>query len=225
MSTAVRHLPAREKMNRIYRFQRFIYNPTRRYYLLGRIPMVEGLDVPDGGRALEIGAGTGWNLCRAARRYPNAEFHGLEVSTEMLATARGAVAAAGLAGRVRLAQANATTAGPAVLFGVDGFDRIFISYTLSMITPGWETALGRAADALAPGGSIHICEFGPCTRLPRLFRRGLYAWLHRFHVTPIDGLEQRLSDFAAKRRFDLDYREVNGAYTVLAVLRAPGGGG
>lgn len=221
MRTAIDRLPPAEKMNRIYRFQRFIYNPTRRYYLLGRVSMVDGLDVPADGTALEVGPGTGWNLCRAAERYPQARFFGLEVSTEMLATARAAIRARGLEERVTLAHGDATSFGARTPFGLAGFDRIFMSYLLSMIVPGWEDALDNAARALAPGGSIHICEFGPCTRMPALIKRGLYAWLNHFHVEPIGGLRARLDRFCQERGFELDYRELNGDYTVLAVLRAP----
>ena len=56
------------------------------------------------------------------------------------------------------------------LFGRDGFDRIFISYSLSMIPP-WRRTVVAALDALAPGGSLHIVDFGeqeaPARLVPR----------------------------------------------------------
>src|SRR6185503_5117746 len=89
-------------MDRIYRHQRHIYDLTRKYYLLGRDRMIDGLDVPAGGSVLELGCGTGRNIVLAARRYPEARFHGLDISAEMLETARAAIEREGIAGRVTL---------------------------------------------------------------------------------------------------------------------------
>ena len=69
-------------MDRIYRHQRFIYDLTRKYYLLGRDRMIAGLAVPDGASVLEVGCGTGRNLIEAARRYPHARFHGFDISAQ-----------------------------------------------------------------------------------------------------------------------------------------------
>ena len=97
--------------------------------------MVADLRLPAGGSVLEIGCGTGRNLVRIARTYPDARCFGLDVSTEMLATAGRATARAGLAHRIRLARGDATAFDPAALFGEAVFDRIVISYALSMIPP------------------------------------------------------------------------------------------
>ena len=40
-----------------------------------------------GMRVLEVGCGTGRNLVSALRRFPQAEFYGMDISSEMLATA------------------------------------------------------------------------------------------------------------------------------------------
>ncbi len=98
---------------------------------------------------LEIGCGTGRNLVKIARRYPQARFYGLDVSNEMLASARAAIARAGLESRVRVAQGDATDFDAARLFGRADFERVMISYALSMIPP-WREALaqrGRRAGA------------------------------------------------------------------------------
>ncbi len=85
---------AAEKMDAIYRRQRFIYDATRRYYLLGRDRLIGSLKPPLGGAVLEVGCGTGRNLIRAAKRYPDARFYGIDISEAMLKSARTSVARA-----------------------------------------------------------------------------------------------------------------------------------
>ncbi len=91
---------AAEKMDAIYRYQRFIYDATRRYYLFGRDRLIASLKPPLGGTVLEIGCGTARNLIRAAKRYPDARFYGLDVSEAMLKSARASVARRGLQSRI-----------------------------------------------------------------------------------------------------------------------------
>jgi S-adenosylmethionine-diacylgycerolhomoserine-N-methlytransferase len=110
----------------------------------------------------------------------------------MLETARRLVEREGLASDIRLARADATTSDPALLFGVPGFSRIFVSYSLSMM-PGWQAVLERAVGWLAPGGELHIVDFGGQECLPVWFRAGLRQWLKLFHVTPRDALEHELT--------------------------------
>lgn len=171
------------RMEANYRLQRHIYDLTRKYYLLGRDRLVDRLQIPQGGTVLEIGCGTGRNLSLVARRYPSARLHGLDISSEMLKSARRNVARAGASGRTTLALADATAFDPAPLFGQSGFDRIFLSYTLSMI-PDWRAAIAAGLAALAPGGELHIVDFGQQRGLPGWFGAALRVWLARFHVTP-----------------------------------------
>ncbi len=205
-------------MDRIYRRQRHLYDSTRKYYLLGRDRLIEDLSPPVGGRVLEIGCGTARNLVAVARRYPEAALFGIDISSEMLITARQAVAWQGLAPRIRLAQADATRFDPAILFGAPSFSRIFISYSLSMI-PEWRAALAQALAWVAPGGELHIVDFGGQERLPRWFRHGLRRWLAQFHVDPRDGLEAAFATFdagaGALRIFERPYR----GYAQYAVFR------
>ena len=51
------------RMDRMYRYQRHIYDLTRKYYLLGRDRAIRDLQVPVDGTLLEVGCGTGRNLC------------------------------------------------------------------------------------------------------------------------------------------------------------------
>ena len=192
-------------MDGIYRGQRHIYDLTRRPYLLGRSDMLKALQPPVGGSVLEIGCGTAWNLIRAAQLYPHAHFFGLDVSALMLQTAHGAISRRGLTGRIRLANADACNFNADALFGRACFDRVFISYALSMI-PDWQLALARALGTLAEGGVLHIIDFGPCHALPAAFRNLLFAWLAIFSVTPRLALHSTLRALCAgeDRRADGD---------------------
>jgi S-adenosylmethionine-diacylgycerolhomoserine-N-methlytransferase len=212
---------ARGAMDRMYRRQRHIYDLTRKFYLLGRDELIDALTPPPGGAVLEIACGTGRNLIRAARSYPRARFYGLDVSEEMLTTARERVAAAGLSARITLARADACNFDPQALFGVAAFDRVFISYALSMIPP-WQRAAEEAARRLAPGGVLHIVDFGDQGDLPRWFRATLTAWLRQFSVTPRLGLEDALRRLAEAREMSLDFRPLFRRYAYLAALRARG---
>jgi S-adenosylmethionine-diacylgycerolhomoserine-N-methlytransferase len=179
-------------MNRIYRRQRHIYDVTRKYFLLGRDLLITRLAPEGAACVLEIGCGTGRNLILAAQRYPAARFFGIDVSTEMLTSAIEAIARAGLSSRIHVAHADATAFDPGRLFGKTQFDRVFISYSLSMI-PAWRAVLDSAIARLAPGGELHIVDFGGQEGLPRWFRSVLRRWLALFHVTPRDDFEQMLA--------------------------------
>lgn len=220
MTLPAEAFPASERMDAIYRWQVGIYDLTRKYYLLGRDRLIESLAPPSGGAVLEVGCGTGRNLILAAHRFPEARFYGFDVSPVMLAEARRAVARAGLADRIRLAQADAAAFDPLTVFAREGFDRVFCSYTLSMIPP-WERALARAMDAVSPGGSLHIVDFGGQEHLPRLFRAGLRAWLNQFHVTPRDLLEENLVEAALARGFDVRLDRPYRGYAVQGVAVRP----
>jgi len=205
-------------MNRIYRHQRLVYDPTRKYFLLGRDRLIDRLQPQDGHKVLELGCGTGRNLILAARRYPKARFFGLDVSTEMLTSAIDAIARAGLAERVRVTHADAGAFNPCELFGTKRFDRIFVSYSLSMI-PQWTVVLDHAAGLLAPDGELHIVDFGGQEGLPRWFRDLLRRWLALFEVTPRDRLEATLAALAERCGATLTVERPYWGYAQHAILR------
>jgi S-adenosylmethionine-diacylgycerolhomoserine-N-methlytransferase len=209
-----------ELMNRTYRHQRHIYDLTRKYFLLGRDRLLDDLAPRDGDAILEVGCGTGRNLAVAAARYPAAHLFGIDVSTEMLTSAFATIARAGLAPQVRLAHADATCFDPQPLFGIARFDRIFVSYSLSMI-PQWEAVIDHALSVLGPGGELHIVDFGGQRRLPDVFRTLLRRWLAVFHVTPRDDLEGALRTRAQARNALLIFARPYRDYAQYAVLRLP----
>jgi S-adenosylmethionine-diacylgycerolhomoserine-N-methlytransferase len=205
------------RMDRMYRRQRHVYDATRKFYLLGRDRLIGELNPPSDGKVLEIGCGTGRNLIRAATVWPSIEAYGVDVSSEMLATARRSIRGHGLERRIAIAQADATLLDPAALFGVGAFDRIFISYALSMI-PRWKSVLARACGYLAEGGSLHIVDFGDQAGLPAPFRFALHHWLALFSVHPCLTLEADLAEFAAAGGLHCRFASLYRGYAVQARL-------
>jgi S-adenosylmethionine-diacylgycerolhomoserine-N-methlytransferase len=208
-------------MNRIYRRQHHVYDLTRKFYLFGRDRLIAQLRPNAGDAVLEIGCGTGRNLVVAARRYPAARFYGIDVSTVMLTKAIDQLGRAGMSARVRVAHGDAAAFEPQRLFGRERFDRIFISYSISMI-PDWNGAIDRALALLAPGGELHIVDFGGQSGLPGPFRAVLRRWLKLFHVTPRDGLERWLSACAKRSGAMLTIERPYRDYAQYAVIRMAG---
>lgn len=209
--------PQRARMNRIYRTQRHFYDLTRKYYLLGRDRLIAALDAGAGHQVLEVGCGTGRNLVAAARRWQGAEFCGLDISSAMLDKARSAVRRHGLDQRIRLIEADACDFSGHEALSARRFDRIFFSYTLSMI-PAWEYAIEEALGALAPEGIVHIVDFGQQEQLPRWFQSALFRWLDRFHVRPRGDLRAVLEEAAARHGGQLHFRPLYRGYAWSATI-------
>ena len=204
-------------MDAIYRYQRYVYDATRKFYLLGRDRLIEDLAPSPGDRVLEVACGTGRNLIAAARRYPQARFFGFDISTAMLETAGNSIARARLGDRIRIAAGDATAFSGERLFETADFDRICISYALSMIPP-WRAALQQALGALAPSGRLLIVDFGGQERLPRWFKRLLRAWLAQFSVDPRDALTAELDRIAATPGYSVRYTQLYRGYAIYAVV-------
>jgi S-adenosylmethionine-diacylgycerolhomoserine-N-methlytransferase len=207
-------------MDRVYRSQSGIYDLTRKYYLLGRDQLIAALDPPPGGRVLEIGCGTARNLVQAAKVWPDAEFYGFDISSEMLKVARKNLAQSGMRERITLFHGDAENPALAMPLTVRTFDRIFLSFCLSMI-PDWQGAIRQALTLLAPGGELHIVDFGQSEQLPPLFRSILQQWLALFHVTPRAHLGSFLveldSEIGTQSEFVSQYR----GYSWRFVVRRP----
>jgi S-adenosylmethionine-diacylgycerolhomoserine-N-methlytransferase len=214
------HTDAAWTMDRIYRRQRHIYDASRKFFLLGRDRLIDGLDVPVGGTVLELGCGTGRNLVAVAGRYPDARLYGLDISEQMLRSALRSTVRRNLWTRVVLAQADAAAFDSDRIFGVSAFDRIFISYSLSMI-PEWQPVLDRAVRLLVPGGSLHVVDFGQQAGLPAWFRRALLAWLGLFHVAPRGDLARALGRVAAETGGGLHFERLYRDYAWYARLIVP----
>jgi S-adenosylmethionine-diacylgycerolhomoserine-N-methlytransferase len=210
--------PAAASMDRIYRYQRHIYDATRRNFLLGRDALITALRAPDGATVVEVGCGTARNLIAAARAYPNARFYGFDISAVMLETAQASIQSAGLSQRIKISQGDATNFDLKAMFGLDGADRIFISYALSMIPP-WQQVLDCSSRQMAPGGSLHVVDFGQLEGYPKVAKSALYGWLGRFEVHPSAQLPAELQRVAATNNLDLSIAHLYRGYATLAALR------
>ena len=210
----------RAHMDGIYRYQRYIYDATRKYYLLGRDHLLDDLQPPPGAAILEIGCGTGRNLVLAAQRYPNATLYGFDISQEMLKTARASIARAGLAERIMVSDGDATAFDCAGLFGRAQFDRVFISYALSMIPP-WREVLAPSLAAVAPGGRLHVVDFGQMAGWPGWFKAGMFAWLAKFTVHPRADIEEALGATAKDAGATLEFHRLYRGYSDYAVIATP----
>jgi S-adenosylmethionine-diacylgycerolhomoserine-N-methlytransferase len=201
-------------MDEVYRGQRHIYDFTRKYYLFGRDTLIAGLDARPGMRVLEVACGTGRNLGKVAKAWPGVRLFGLDISSEMLKSARAA-----LGEEARLGEGDACAFDPASLLGEPAFERIVLSYSLSMI-PDWQGALDHAAGQLATGGSLHVVDFGDLEGLPGPFRILLRKWLAKFHVEPRPALLDIASRIAGARGLAHESRRGPFGYYQIHVLRA-----
>ena len=205
-------------MDEVYSFHRHIYDLTRKFYLFGRDQLIRGLNPPAGGTVIEVGCGTARNLIVAARKFPNARYYGFDISEAMLDTARASVERKGLSDKITLAQGDAGKFDTQALFGLEKVDRVFMSYTLSMIPP-WQDAIARGAECLAPGGSLHIVDFGQYERLPGFVKRVHFKSLNDFHVEPRRELPAVLKRVAEEHGFSLEFRALLRGYAWTAILR------
>lgn len=152
--------PARAEVEsaieRYYRFHSLIYDATRWSFLFGRdriIELIAQQSQPQPQRILEVGCGTGRNLAALARRFPEAQITGLDLSNVMLDRAKRATARSG--NRVELVRACYDRP----LHESPQYDVVLFSYALSMFNPGWDTAMESAARDLKPGGLLSVVDF------------------------------------------------------------------
>jgi S-adenosylmethionine-diacylgycerolhomoserine-N-methlytransferase len=169
-------------------------------------------------RVLEVACGTGRNLAKIGKAWPGVQLYGLDISAEMLKSARAALGTA-----ATLGQGDACAFDAAAVLGAARFDRIVLSYSLSMI-PDWEGALDHAAGLLAPGGALHVVDFGDLAGVPRPLAAGLRAWLARFHVAPRTALPAAAARIAAAHGLQLASSRGPLGYYQLHSLSAPAKG-
>jgi S-adenosylmethionine-diacylgycerolhomoserine-N-methlytransferase len=208
-----------EEMDEMYRWTRYVYDFTRKYYLLGRDRLLSDMELQPGDRVLEIGCGTARNLIRLARQRPDIRCYGLDASTEMLATAAAKVKARRLEGRITLRHCLAEELDFVKTFELSApFDAAFFSYSLSMI-PTWSQAIDAALANVKRGAAFYVVDFWDQGGWPKWFRIALKRWLDLFHVQHRPELIEYLHDLDAKGVGTLTLKPVAGRYAYLATFR------
>jgi len=209
-------------MNQMYRYQRHIYDLTRKYYLLGRDTLIERMQIQPGDRVLEMGCGTARNLEKLACRHAEVAFYGVDASSEMLDTAVQKLHNKAYQKRIHLQHGLAEEVHYQGMFGLEKpFDCVFYSYALSMIPP-WREALAQGLTNLKPGGDLYIVDFSLQTQLPAWFRAGLRRWLTLFDVHPNPELPGHLHELAAQGAVAFEWTPLYRDYAFIAHLKKPG---
>jgi S-adenosylmethionine-diacylgycerolhomoserine-N-methlytransferase len=203
-----------ENMDRMYRIQRYFYDVTRKYYLLGRDQLLDEMNIQAGDRVLEAGCGTARNLIILAKRHPQTTFYGLDASAAMLETAQAKADAAGVKNIVlKTALADDFTADGTFNLA-EQFDKIFFSYSISMIPP-WRESIENALKNLKAGGTLFIVDFYDQRDLPGPFRSFLKWWLTKFHVKFWPELMPYLESLPQQ----VDIRSLFRRYSFIASIR------
>lgn len=205
-------------MDRMYRHQRYFYDLTRKYYLLGRDRLIREMKIEANDNVVELGCGTARNLVLLAKRHPDANFYGLDASSEMLKTATSKVESNSLT-NVWLKTALANEFSFDGTFGLDDkFDACFFSYAVSIIPP-WRESIECAIANLKPGKSMYIVDFYDQQSLPAWFRKLLQSWLRQFHVKYPAELIPFLEGMQKSGAGTLSVKPLYRRYSLLAEFR------
>jgi S-adenosylmethionine-diacylgycerolhomoserine-N-methlytransferase len=208
-----------QMMDRIYRYQRYVYNATRRFFLFGRNRLIIGMKIRDRDRVLEIGCGTARNLIILARRHPNAFFYGIDASSQMLKTAEAHIRKANLAGKIILQQSLAEELDHASTFSLqEPFDIIFFSYSLSMMSDSIR-AFNIAKRNLKAGQTMYFVDFWDQHGLPIFFRKLFRMWLQIFHVAHKPELLEHLHKISDNNLGELSFKSMYRGYSFIASFR------
>lgn len=207
-----------ENMDRMYRLQRYFYDATRKFYLLGRDQLLNKLNIRPGERVLEAGCGTARNLIILGRRYPDAHFYGLDASAAMLETAQLKIDTS-LVNNITLKTTLADNFSFGDTFGLSGpFDKIFFSYSISMI-PTWRESIDNALANLKPGATLYLVDFYDQKDLPAPFPQLLKWWLKKFHVRFWDDLIPYLASLAGDGKADFTLQPLFRRYSFIVTLK------
>lgn len=205
-------------MDQQYRYQRYVYDLSRKYYLLGRDSLLKELRLQVDESILEIGCGTARNLSKLAYRYPTAQLFGVDASELMLECAHKNLRNTPYQTLITLRQGLAEQIHWQDFDLDTAWDHVLFSYVLSML-PDWKQALEHALTQLKPQGCLHIVDFSDQAQMPTWFRQGLLKWLACFNVHPQAQLLAHLELLAAKHKADLQVKHLAGRYAFIAHYR------
>jgi ubiquinone/menaquinone biosynthesis C-methylase UbiE len=152
-----------------------LYDPIVK--LLGgeaaRRTLVEQAALRPGDRVLDLGCGTGGLTLLIKRLHPYVEVVGLDPDPQALARARRKAARAGVA--LQLDQGF----GDELPYPDASFDRVLSAFVLHHVPPDEkEPTLREVRRVLAPGGALHLVDFGgPDPKVGGVLTR----WIHANH--------------------------------------------
>ena len=175
---------------------------------------------------LEIGCGTGRNLIKLAKTYPVASLPWARCLGRDARHGAPRRCAAGLcAPRPPRASGCDCIRSPCALRARELRPHRHLLRALD--DPALARGAGEArSDCLAPGGSLHIVDFGDQAGLPAPFRFALNRWLALFHVTPRETLAAELAQLAQAKGLHCETVSRFGGYALCAVIGAfPAGTG
>jgi S-adenosylmethionine-diacylgycerolhomoserine-N-methlytransferase len=167
-----------ERLEAFYGGQKGAYDDFRKRLLHGREEMMAALEVPPGGRLLDLGGGTGSNLEALGDRLLRlADVRVVDLCASLLEVAEERIRRRGWT-NVRTVHADATAYNP----GDGPADLVTFSYSLTMI-PDWFAAIDRAHALLRPGGLIGVVDFYVSRKWPAPGRRRHSAFQRFFWPT------------------------------------------
>lgn len=204
-----------EKMDKMYRYQRYFYDLTRKYYLLGRDKLIAEMQIGIGENVLEVGCGTARNLIILAKKYPQTNFFGLDASAAMLETAQAKIEAKNIKNITLKPALAADFAFDKTFALAEKFDAIFFSYAVSIIPP-WRESIENALKNLKSDKSLYIVDFYDQKDLPQWFQKLLQNWLKQFHVKYPADLIPFLEDLQKKGIGDFDIYPLFRRYSLIA---------
>lgn len=201
-------------MDEQYRYQRFVYDLSRKYYLLGRDRILKEIKLREGESLIEVGCGTARNLRKLAKMYPNHQLYGLDASQAMLDVAAKQCPAQS---NIQLSQGLAQHFTSELFQTKKPFEHQLFSYSLSMI-PQWEQVLQHAWHQLPVGGQLHIVDFSDQADLPIWFQKALTTWLSWFNVHPDVQILGELEYIQCQFQAQLDIQHIAKRYAVIVHL-------
>ncbi len=179
---------AAEHMDAIYRYQRFIYDASRKYYLLGRDRLIEELAPPPWAALCSrspAGPGATSSRRRAATPSPLLRLRHLERDARHRARVRSSATALPTASWSR--PAMPPTSPGSGCSACRRFDRVFVSYCAvddPALARGPAPGL-RGRGPGRPAAHRRLRRAGGACR--SWFRTGLRAWLAKFSVDAARG--------------------------------------
>lgn len=166
-----------DRLEQFYGPQADSYDEFRSHLLHGREDLLRHLPIPDGGRLLDLGGGTGSNVELIPNRDRLASVTVVDLCPSLLRMARDRIARRGWA-NVRAVEADATTYRPD-----EPIDAVVFSYSLSMM-PDWFKAIDHAHRLLKPGGHVAAVDYYVSRKWPApgrarhgAFARWFWPWL------------------------------------------------